>query len=165
MMMTVRQRNEVLDQLKRQMPVAFITLSKQQLFFATSYATMISDMHHDDGMCENIVIHIAGSEKESTVLIMDDDNQLFYSITAESNEFAEAIVFALKSLRVPARLKSTKLAGCPVCEHYHPTDFNGDCREDGNRFQTPNEGDDIATHFDNGDPGTDYLEWESNHEK
>ena len=53
----------------------------------------------------------------------------------------------------PRRLApGEKLVFCGICDHYHPQSFNGDCRDDYNRFQTPDDENMIAEHFFEDDP-------------
>jgi hypothetical protein len=32
-----------------------------------------------------------------------------------------------------------KIYECGICDHYHPWDFKGDCRDDSNRYGSPEE--------------------------
>lgn len=56
-------------------------------------------------------------------------------------------------------IEMPKYYRCGICECYHPADFNGDCRDDGNRF-TADEID--AKHGDDWEevpmPGTEDAE-------
>jgi hypothetical protein len=33
---------------------------------------------------------------------------------------------------------SRKIYACGICDHYHPADWDGDCRDDANRISDPN---------------------------
>ena len=39
-------------------------------------------------------------------------------------------------LRDKMNTNSLTLYECGICDHYHPWDFSGDCREDDNRFSS-----------------------------
>lgn len=41
--------------------------------------------------------------------------------------------------------EGVKLVECPICEWCHPQTFNGDCRDDSNRFYTPENPDETNT--------------------
>lgn len=94
---------------------------------------------------ECVVIHRIG---RNLIVADGDDNIMNDGRQDGTYEDAVALVDALRALRIPTRLKTTKLVGCGVCDHYHPSDFNGECRDDGTRFPTLND-------KLNGDPGTD----------
>lgn len=173
MPMTEDQRTIAFADLESNMSSLFCTkLHEQDLAAVRNTAAKIAAQHHKDHDYKSIVVHVDTVAHRSdpslillknnvasriTVTIKDDEDNVIKSFGEKSSHLADAIVYALKALRVSARIKTTRLVGCPICEHYHPTDFNGDCRDDGNRFPMPNDPEDIATHFDNGDPGMDCL--------
>lgn len=70
---------------------------------------------------------------------------------------ADQVVDLLRSHRVDARTKETKIVNCAICDYYHPTSFDGDCREDGQRFPVPNHSDDEAEFFEDGSPAGDFI--------
>jgi hypothetical protein len=54
---------------------------------------------------------------------------------------------------MPRKLQpGEKLVECPICGWYHPQSFNGDCRDNENRFSFPDNPDDEAEFFDENDP-------------
>jgi hypothetical protein len=53
------------------------------------------------------------------------------------------------------------LAFCQICEHYHPEDFEGDCRDDSNRFAKP-EPEWESSYDDEFDCPDDYPAFDAN---
>jgi hypothetical protein len=49
-------------------------------------------------------------------------------------------------------LEGQLLVECEICGWYHPQAFNGDCRDDSNSFETPDDGDWETEYFDINDP-------------
>ena len=139
-----------------------LSLSRQHPYMARNLITRLltaaerlAAQHHDENYHECLVVHL----EDNSIMVRDDDGnaQLLMRNALRPEPTANALVEALKTLRVPTRLKTTKIVHCPVCECYHPADWNGDCREDGNRFPPPNNSDDEADYFTNGDPGLEVI--------
>jgi hypothetical protein len=54
---------------------------------------------------------------------------------------------------MPRKLEvGEKLVECPICCCFHPQSFDGDCRDDDNRFPPPEDQADEAEFFDHADP-------------
>jgi hypothetical protein len=161
MPMTKEQRENALADLKSDMKTRFGgKLSDHDLFFAREHASKIAAQHHDKGLHECIVVHVKvipmsgysyqasldyGLTTRYGVSIRDDDDNIVEYLGEQSPEMGEAVAQALKALRVPTRLKSTKLTECGCCGSYHPVGFNEECRDDGNRFPCPNDSDDVES--------------------
>ena len=172
MSMTTQQIKNALADLEKDLPLEFPNLDSPDLDLVRALASKLSSAFRSKRPqpFESLVVDpVNDGDLNDVIHIKSDDGKLFGLINIHGDEsdddVANAIVFALDYLRVPARRKAMKLVGCPVCGHYHPTNFDSDCRDDISRFSVPSDTDDIADRFDNGDPGTDLLECEHTHEK
>lgn len=77
-----------------------------------------------------------------TLRVLDPDGEVLAFVESDNEKLQEVIVYAFKYLGIAARLKETKLMECSLCGNYHPVGFEGDCRDNTNRFALPYDTDD-----------------------